>query len=152
MERQLKKTMSLGLSFAAREVKGGELLGVVIIDILNDKKDEDDDVADPDQGDFKCHDLPLKAKRLFRMFDHITTDGGKSSVFKATGANTAYDIFIISTSDKAKNRGVGTALFRRSMDECAKRSKQGKSVVQCMALSAYTIRICKKLGFNTLFK
>ncbi len=69
------------------------------------------------------------------------------------------------SSAKAKNRGVGRALVEAAVCACADRAREegegeeeacagGKSsfVVQCMALSLYTVKICRRLGFTPLFK
>ena len=43
--------------------------------------------------------------------------------------------------------GVASLLF-----ETALRATAGIGAVKCMALSAYTQRICNKFGFNTLYR
>ena len=62
---------------------------------------------------WSCQGLPLKMRRLFAMFEHLSTDGGRSSVFQEMGAREAFDVFIVSTrqeeddDDNMNNVNVG---------------------------------------------
>ncbi|TRY80924.1 hypothetical protein TCAL_12539 [Tigriopus californicus] len=106
------------------------------------------EIGEDDKEKIKCLGNPVKLEKLYKFFDDLTMNYGKSSIFEELNVKEVLDIFILCTSDEMSGRGVGTALVKESLD-VAKRQKL--PLVTCMALSAFSNRICVKLDFKKLF-
>ncbi|XP_059097257.1 uncharacterized protein LOC131891645 [Tigriopus californicus] len=150
LERLVTKILEEGLSLAAYLPNNNKIVGLILLkrQVPEDGDQGSQEIGEDDKEKIKCLGNPVKLEKLYKFFDDLTMNYGKSSIFEELNVKEVLDIFILCTSDEMSGRGVGTALVKESLD-VAKRQKL--PLVTCMALSAFSNRICVKLDFKKLF-
>eukprot|EP00095_Tigriopus_kingsejongensis_P000557 maker-scaffold991_size72796-snap-gene-0.9 protein:Tk00557 transcript:maker-scaffold991_size72796-snap-gene-0.9-mRNA-1 annotation:"dopamine n-acetyltransferase-like" len=149
LEKDVTKILEQKVSLAAYLPDNNKIIGVVLLK-LQSEHEEALDLEGPEEPDdeLKCLGYPDKLKKLYGLFDDLTTDYRKTNVFQALKVERIMDIFIICTTNQMQGKGVATALMIEAMKVG---QKQEVSAISCMALSTFTTRICLKLDFKVLY-
>lgn len=133
LEADIVRILGQGHSFLA--VDDG-LIGVIICSMVTKGEHEEHE-----EGEV----FPAKFLKLEQFFEDLKGDYGKFDMFSSLETDKVLDLFILSTRQSSRQRGVGSLLVKRALEHAA---QEGVCGACTMGLSIYSQKIFTKLGFR----